>query len=141
MKRATMSALAVAISTFAVSPESTAQDLPAPASAVLPSPMMAFDQEGAPLRVLYDATFAVSDDPQAVDVRLVLGDVAGQAVRRYVVTCTEEIPSRATVTQVRDAAATAAEAVVFRVRRGAELTFALAAIEYENGSTWTRPAQ
>jgi hypothetical protein len=40
---------------------------------------------------------------------------------------------------VRESAAAASEPAVFRVRRDAQLTFSLAAVEYEDGSSWTRP--
>jgi hypothetical protein len=130
---------------FAALHANTAQDQPAPAvqaaAIEIPSPMMAFDQEGAPVRILYDITVAVPEDPQVVEARVVLGDAVGADVRRYVVRCAEEVrgPGRLRTTQVRESAAAASEPAVFRVRRDAQLTFSLAAVEYEDGSTWSRP--
>jgi hypothetical protein len=129
---------------FAAPHARAAQDQPAPAvqaaAAEIPSPMMAFNQQGAPVRILYDTTVAVPGNPQLVEARIVLGDVVGPAVRRYVVRCAEEVrgPDRRRSTQVRESAAAAAEPVVFRVRRDAGLTFSLAAVEFEDGSSWTR---
>src|SRR5688500_14589629 len=130
---------------FAALQASTAQDQSAPAvqaaAVEIPSPMMAFDQQGAPVRILYDMTVAVPEDPQLVEARVMLGDAVGPAVRRYVVRCAEEVrgPDRRRTTQVRESGAAAAEPAVFRVRRDAELTFSLAAVEYEDGSSWGRP--
>jgi hypothetical protein len=131
---------------FAAPHASIAQDQPAPAvqgAAVelFPSPMMAFNQERAPVRILYDMTVAVPEDPQVVEARVVLDDAVGPAVRRYVVRCAEEVRGRdrRRTTQVREFSAAASEPAVFRVRRDSELTFSLAAVEYEDGSRWTRP--
>src|SRR5688500_13172366 len=130
---------------FAALHASTAQDQSAPAAQAavveIPSPMMAFNQQGAPVRILYDMAVAVPEDPQVVEARVVLGDAVSPDVRRYVVRCAEEVrgPDRRRTTQVRESAAAASEPVVFRVRRGAQLTFSLAAVEYEDGSTWSRP--
>ena len=72
---------------------------------------------------------------------MVLGEAVGPAVRRYVVRCAEEVRGRdgRRTTQVRESAAAASEPAVFRVRRDAEVTFSLAAVEYEDGSSWARP--
>ena len=138
--------IVTALCAFAAPHASLAQDQSAPvvqaaAIEIVPSPMMAFDQEGAPVRILYDMTVAVPEDPQVVEARVVLGDALGRDVRRYVVRCAEEVrgPGRRRSTQVREFAAAASEPAVFRVRRDAELTFSLAAVEYEDGSSWTRP--
>jgi hypothetical protein len=144
MKSAISVGIIAVLCAFAAVYANTAQDQSAPAAQAaaveIPSPMMAFNQEGAPVRILYDMTVAVPGDPQVVEARVVL-DGVGPAVRRYVVRCAEEVRGRdrRRTTQVREFSAAASEPAVFRVRRDAQLTFSLAAVEYEDGTSWTRP--
>jgi hypothetical protein len=105
----------------------------------IPSPMMAFrEQENRPFRVLFDVAVALPDDPEMVEVRLVRDDADRQAIRTYTVACEEELaePIGGAPKRVHEFTAGPSDPAVFRVRRDSQLTFWVAGVDYDDGSSW-----
>ena len=107
----------------------------------LPSPVMGFqEQPDAPLRMLYEATFAVPNDPRTVDVKLIPKNESSKPARAYTAYCEEKIANPPSdggvVKQIRRFSSQGMRPAVFRVNKDSELTFWVGSIEFEDGTTW-----
>jgi len=107
----------------------------------LPSPVMGFKEEpDAPLRMLYEATFAVPSNSRTVEVKLVPKSENGVAVRTYTAYCEEELANPPSdggvVKQLRRFSAQGLRPAIFSVKKDSQLTFWVASVEFEDGTTW-----
>ena len=108
---------------------------------MLSSPMIGFvRQSDAPLQMLYSATFAIVDDSQIVEVELIPKNKSEKTIRSYVVYCIENFASplkgNGWLKQIRPVDAKKMQPVIFRVDKDSEITFRVASVEFEDGTTW-----
>jgi len=108
---------------------------------MLSSPMIGFvRQSEAPLQMLYSATFAIVDDSQIVEVELIPKNKSEKTIRSYVVYCIENFASplkgNGWLKQIRPVDAKKMQPVIFRVDKDSEITFRVASVEFEDGTTW-----
>jgi hypothetical protein len=108
---------------------------------MLSSPMMGFvKQSDAPLQMLYSATFAIANNSQIVEVELIPKSKSEKTIRSYVVYCIENFASplkgNGWVEQIRPVNAKKMQPVIFRVDKDSEITFRVASVEFEDGTTW-----
>jgi hypothetical protein len=107
----------------------------------LPSPVMGFKkQPDAPLRMLYEATFAIPNNRRTVEVKLIPESESGRPVRRYTAYCEERIANPPSdggvVKQLRRFSSQGLGPSIFRVEKDSELTFWVSSVEFEDGTTW-----
>lgn len=107
----------------------------------LPSPVMGFkEQPDAPLRMLYEATFAVPSNSRRVEVKLVPKSENGVAVRAYTAYCEEKLANPPSdggvVKQLRRFSAQGLRPAIFSVEKDSQLTFWVGSVAFEDGTTW-----
>ena len=105
------------------------------------SPMIGFvRQSEAPLQMLYSATFAIANNLQIVEVELIPKSKSEKTIRSYVVYCIENFASplkgNGWVKQIRPVNAEKMQTIIFRVDKASEITFRVASVEFEDGTTW-----
>jgi len=108
---------------------------------MLSSPMIGFvRQSDAPLQMLYSATFAIVNNSQIVEVELIPKNKSEKTIRSYVVYCIENFASplkgNGWLKQIRPVDAKKMQPVIFRVDKDSEITFRVASVEFEDGTTW-----
>jgi hypothetical protein len=108
---------------------------------MLSSPMIGFvRQSDAPLQMLYSATITIANSSQIVEVELIPKSKSEKTIRSYVVYCIENFASplkgNGWVKQIRPVNAKKMQPVIFRVDKDSKITFRLASVEFEDGTTW-----